>query len=263
MVVDAHTHLDLPEFDSDREEVIERARQAGLVAIITVGIDMESCKAALEIAQKHDFIYCSLGAHPHEAQTWSRSALDALRGMLDHPKAVAVGETGLDFYRNRSPRDDQERAFRDHIRLAVEKNLPVVVHDRDAHDETVEILSQERADRVGGVIHCFSGDTAMARSCLDMGFFISIPGIITFPKAEQIKEVARFVPLDRLLVETDAPFLAPVPRRGKRNESSFVVYTLEELARVKSAPVDQVAEITTQNAFSVFGLPQSLLHPNA
>ena len=261
MVVDAHTHLDQPEFDGDREEVIERARKAGLVAIVTVGTDFESCRAALDIAQKHDFIYCSLGIHPHEAQTWNRASYEALRGMLDHPKVVAVGETGLDFFRNNSPREDQERAFRDHIRLAMEKNEPVVVHDRDAHDETVEILSQERAERVGGVIHCFSGDTAMARSCLDMGFYISIPGIITFPKAEQIREVARFVPLDRLLVETDAPFLAPVPRRGKRNESSFVVYTLEELARVKSAPVEQVAEMTTKNAFKVFGLPPSLLHP--
>ncbi len=260
MLVDAHTHLDLPEFDPDREEVIERARSAGLVAIITVGIDMESCKAALEIAERHDFIYCSLGSHPHEAQRWDRSTLDTLRSLLDHQKAVAVGETGLDFFRNHSPREDQEQAFRDHIQLAMEKKLPVVVHDRDAHQETLDILRQENAERVGGVIHCFSGDTDMARDCLDMGFYISIPGIITFPKADQIRDVVRFVPLDRLLVETDAPFLAPVPHRGKRNESSFVAHTLEELARVKGQPVEQAAETTTRNAFKVYNLPQRLLN---
>ena len=255
MLIDAHTHLDMKEFDPDRDEVIERARSAGLVAIVTVGVDPESCRAALKLAVEHDFIYCSLGMHPHDAAGWNEETREELGRLLNRPKVVAVGETGLDYFRNRSPRDVQRKAFIDHVRLAVEYKLPVVVHDRDAHDEVLEILKSEQAERAGGIIHCFSGDVEMARKCLDMGFYLSIPGIVTFPKAEILKDVVRFAPLDRLLVETDAPYLAPVPFRGKRNEPAYVAHTLAELARVKDLDRDEAAEATTRNARAVYSIP--------
>ena len=180
---------------------------------------------------------------------------EELGRLLNRPKVVAVGETGLDYFRNRSPRDVQRKAFIDHVRLAVEHKLPVVVHDRDAHDEVLEILKSEQAERAGGIIHCFSGDVEMARKCLDMGFYLSIPGIVTFPKAEILKDVVRFAPLDRLLVETDAPYLAPVPFRGKRNEPAYVAHTLAELARVKDLDRDEAAEATTGNARIIYSIP--------
>ena len=255
MLIDSHTHLDMPQFDSDRKLVIERAREAGLTALVTIGVDPESCRAALELAQANDFIYCGLGIHPHDARAWDQSFRFELAKMLDEPKVVAVGETGLDYFRDLSPRDVQQRAFRDHIRLAAEKKLPLVVHDRDAHGEVIDILREEKASDIGGIIHCFSGDADMAGKCLDMGFFISIPGIVTFPKADQLRDVVRYAPMDRLLVETDAPYLAPVPFRGKRNEPAYVAYTLAELARIKKIDEHEAAATTTRNAKTVYRIP--------
>ncbi len=254
MFVDAHTHLDMPEFDADRQQVIRRAREAGLVALVTVGTDIAGCRASLALAREHDFIYCSLGVHPHDAASWNEEVRAELAAMLDDPKAVAVGETGLDYYRNNSPRELQRAAFRAHVQLAAEKHLPVVIHDRDAHAEILEVLRSEGVHPAGGVIHCFSGDVDMAAKCLDMGFYISIPGIVTFAKAEQLKEVVRYVPLDRLLAETDAPYLAPVPFRGKRNEPSYVTHTVAEIARLKNIAPEEAAEATARNAFTVFDI---------
>jgi TatD DNase family protein len=255
MLIDTHTHLDMPEFDSDRDEVIARARSAGLAAMITVGINLDSARSALDLVEQYDFIYCALGVHPHEAKHWNPMVGGELSGLLDHPRAVAVGETGLDFFRDHSPRRDQRRAFHEQIAIARDKSLPVVVHDRDAHKEVLDILKEEGADAVGGVIHCFSGDVAMAERCLDMGFYISIPGIITFPKAEEIRRVVRATPLDRLLVETDAPYLAPVPFRGKRNEPAYVAYTAAELARIKEIPLEEAGRATARNAKALFRIP--------
>jgi TatD DNase family protein len=255
MLIDAHTHLDLPEFDLDRPRVISRAREAGLTGIITAGIDLASCRSVLEMASQHDFIFCALGVHPHEAKQWSAAADMELRSLLDHPKVVAVGETGLDFFRDLSPREDQRRAFHEQIGLARDKSLPLIVHDRKAHGEILDILKGEGADKIGGVIHCFSGDVLMAETCLNMGFYISIPGVITFPKAEEIRKVVQMVPLTRLLVETDAPYLAPMPFRGKRNEPAYVLYTVDELARIKKISSEEAREITARNAKTIFRLP--------
>jgi len=255
MLIDAHTHLDMPQFDLDRDQAISRARRAGLTTIVTVGVNPESNRSALKLADEYDFIYCTLGVHPHDAQIWNPSVKEELNRLLDHPKVVAVGETGLDYFRLMSPRESQQRAFREHIRLAGEKSLPLVIHDRDAHQEVLDILEEEGGRQVGGVIHCFSGDTSMAEKCLDMGFFISIPGIITFSKAQELRRVVDMTPLDRLLVETDAPYLAPVPFRGKRNEPAYVAYTAAEVARIKKVSREEAGNATARNTKAVFRIP--------
>jgi TatD DNase family protein len=254
-LIDTHAHLDSGQFKQDREEVIARAREHGIGHIITVGCDIDSSRASLEIARTHPDIYASVGIHPHDADQADDAGLEILRRLLaEGGKIVAIGEIGLDFYRDRSPREVQRRAFRRQIRLAREVGLPIIVHDREAHDEVLEILREERAAEVGGVLHCFSGDSTMARACLDLGFFISFPGTITFPKNEAAREVVRSVPVEHMLVETDCPYLAPQAYRGRRNEPAYVRYTAEMIAELKGLTVDDVARVTTLNAFSLFGI---------
>jgi len=254
-LIDSHAHLDLPEFDPDRDAVIERARAAGLVAIITIGIGLKECRQALHLAQLFPFIYVALGIHPHNARQLDRHALDFIEKNARHDKVVAIGEIGLDFYRNRAPREEQIKSFRSQLQLAQALKLPVVIHDREAHRETMQMLQEERSGEYGGVLHCFSGDTAMARTCIDLGFFISIPGTVTFKNATRLHEVVRAVPLEHLLIETDCPFLTPVPFRGKRNEPSYVRYVAAAIAALKNIPFETVASTTTANAVRLFGLP--------
>lgn len=253
MMIDSHAHLELTEFDSDREEVIARAREAGVEAIVTIGIDLEDCRKAVEIAGKYDMVYAAVGIHPHEVKAIDRQTYERMRELAASPKVVAYGEIGLDFFRNRSPRQDQIRRFGEQLELAEDLNLPVVIHDREAHRETLELLSAWKGER-RGVIHCFSGDYAMARKCLDLGFYLSIPGTVTFPKADTLREVVRRVPAESLLVETDAPFLTPVPHRGKRNESAYVKFTAQRVAEIKEMPFEILAETTARNARDLFGI---------
>lgn len=253
--VDSHAHLDLPEFEKDRGAVIRRARDNGIERIITIGIGIEECKASLEIAEKHDFIYAAIGMHPHNAKHLDLQELDFLECSAQHEKVVALGEMGLDFYRNRSPREDQIRCFRAQLDLARSLKLPIVVHDRDAHRETLDILREEQAGEPGGIIHCFSGDVKMAFACIDMGFSISIPGTVTFKKAATLHEVVKKVSLEHLLIETDCPFLTPVPYRGKRNEPAYVRHVAERIAEIKKTGLEDVARATTENAYRVFSLP--------
>ncbi|MCP4717160.1 MAG: TatD family hydrolase, partial [Deltaproteobacteria bacterium] len=255
--IDTHAHLDLPEFQKDRKEVIERARQADVKTMITVGIGIQECKAAIRLAEQYPFIYATVGMHPHNAKHLDLDALDFLEEQARHEKVVALGEMGLDFYRNRSPRQDQIRCFRAQLDLAGSLQLPVVIHDRDAHKESVAILREENGGAFGGVIHCFSGDAAMAFACIDMGFHISIPGTVTFKNARSLHEVVRKIPLASLLIETDCPFLTPVPNRGKRNEPAYVVRVAKQVAALKKVSVEAVAETTTRNARTVFGLPEA------
>jgi TatD DNase family protein len=254
MLIDTHAHLEMPEFMKDLEAVIQRAKESGVEYIFTVGTEKKDWKRAVEIADSHPSIYAILGVHPHNAKEIDDQTYPMLRELCRNGKVKAYGEIGLDFFRNLSPRDLQLKRFREQIGLAKELGLPIVIHDREAHQETVEILKSERAKECGGIIHCFSGDYEMAKACMDMGFHISIPGSITFKNAEGFREIVRRIPLESLLVETDAPFLTPVPFRGKRNEPSYVRYTAQKVAEVKKISFEKVAEVTTENALRVYKL---------
>ncbi len=254
MLIDSHAHLEMPEFKKDLEEVLERAKESGVHIILTVGTEEKDWGRALEIANSHPWVYAILGVHPHNAKEIDDRTYTTLRKICQGEKVRAFGEIGLDFFRNHSPRDVQVKRFREQVGLARELKLPIVVHDRDAHEETMEVLRSERAEDCGGIIHCFSGDLEMAGKCMDMGFYISVPGSITYKNAESFQKIVRELPLDSLLVETDAPFLTPVPFRGKRNEPGYVRYTAEKLAEIKKIPFERVAEATTENALRVFRL---------
>ncbi|OGP96059.1 MAG: hydrolase TatD [Deltaproteobacteria bacterium RBG_16_47_11] len=254
MLIDSHAHLEMPEFKKDLEEVIQRAKEAGVDYIFTVGTEKRDWKRALEIAHSHSLIYAILGVHPHNAKEIDDRTYPTLKNLCRDKRVRAYGEIGLDFFRNLSPRELQIKRFREQIALAKELDLPIVVHDREAHQETLEILKSEKAEECGGIIHCFSGDYPMAKKCLDRGFYISIPGTITFKNAGASEEIVKKLPLESLLVETDAPFLAPVPFRGKRNEPSFVRYTARKIADLKKVPFEKLAEVTTQNALKIFRL---------
>jgi TatD DNase family protein len=254
MLIDSHAHLEMPEFKKDLEAVIQRAKESGVEYIFTVGTEKKDWKKALEIANSHPSIYAILGVHPHNAKEINDQTYPVLKELCQNGKVKAFGEIGLDFFRNLSPRDIQLKRFREQIRLARELRLPIVVHDREAHQETMEILKSEKADECGGIIHCFSGDYKMAKVCIDMGFYISVPGSITFKNAEGFREIVKKIPLESLLVETDAPFLAPEPFRGKRNEPSYVRYTAQKVAEVKKVSLEKLAEVTTENALRVYKL---------
>ena len=254
MLIDSHAHLDMLEFKKDLEEVLQRAKASGVDAIFTVGTEQKDWGRALEIANTHAWIYAILGVHPHNAKEIDDRTYTTLRKICQGEKVRAFGEIGLDFFRNHSPRDVQLKRFREQVGLARELKLPIVIHDRDAHEETMEVLRSEGARDCGGIIHCFSGDLEMARECMDMGFYISVPGSITYKNAEGFQKIVRELPLDSLLVETDAPFLTPVPFRGKRNEPSYVRYTAQKVAEIKRISIEKVAEATTDNALRVFRL---------
>jgi len=252
-LVDSHAHIYGHEFHNDLEEMLDRAAKAGVSHIVVPGGDLESSREACELAAKYEMIYPAVGVHPHDADRVGEKCYDIIREMVaDYPKVVAIGEIGLDFYRDRSPREDQERVFRRFIRLARELALPLIIHDRDAHDRVIRILIEEMGSESGGVLHCFSGDLRMARECMEMGFYISVPGTVTYPANEQLREVIRGVKIERLLIETDSPYLAPIPFRGKRNEPAHVRLVAEKVAELKGLSVGDVARITTLNAKRLF-----------
>jgi TatD DNase family protein len=254
MLIDSHAHLEMPEFRRDLEQVILRAKASGVEYIFTVGTEKRDWMRALEIAHSNPSVYAILGVHPHNAKEIDDQTYPTLRGLCRNEKVKAYGEIGLDFYRNLSPRGVQLKRFREQIGLARELRLPIVVHDREAHQETLEILKSEKAEECGGIIHCFSGDYEMAKVCIDMGFYISVPGSITFKNAESFREIVKKIPWESLLVETDAPFLTPEPFRGKRNEPSYVRYTAQKVAEIKKVSFEKVAEVTTENALRVYRL---------
>jgi len=239
-------------FDEDREDVIRRAREAGFEALITVGSDIRTAEKALLLAEDHEFIYSAVGVHPHEAKDFGDEALSRLREWAGRRKVVAIGETGLDYHYDHSPRDVQRAVFRRHLELCRETGLPAIVHSREAREDTLSILRESGINN--GVLHCFSGDLAMAEEAMAMGFYISIAGPVTFRKTSMLKEVARAVPDDYLLVETDAPYLAPEPFRGKRNEPALMVHTAAEISRLRGVTVEDLARITTLNAKRLFGI---------
>ncbi|MBC7259924.1 MAG: TatD family hydrolase [Chloroflexi bacterium] len=255
--IDTHAHLDFSQFDADREDVLGRAWAVGLVAIVNAGADLPSSRAGVELSAKHERIFAAVGVHPHDAKDLTASALAELEALARAPKVVAIGEIGLDFYRDLSPRPAQRQAFEAQLDLAARLRKPVIVHDRDAHGEVMTILrGWEGASPLPekGVLHCFSGSLEMALEAVELGFLISVAGPITYPNARKLPEIAAALPLDRLLVETDCPFLAPHPHRGKRNEPAYVALVAEAVARARGVPVAEVARITTANAVRVFGL---------
>lgn len=253
-LVDSHAHLNHADYDEDRDEVLGRARREGVVAIVNVGYDLASSARAVEMARAEPDCYAAVGIHPHDASDVDDATLAQLGAWLAVPGVVAVGETGLDFYRDLSPRTAQLEAFRRCLALARERNVPVVLHDRDAHAEMLGVLGGDGIPAAGGVMHCFSGDAAMASACVDLGLHVGITGVITFGKADSLRAVARAVPAERLLIETDCPWLAPEPRRGRRNEPAYVRHVLSALAGTLGRTPDEVAEVTTANARRLFGL---------
>lgn len=252
MLVDSHCHLDYPEF-ADLDEIARRAHEAGVGCMLTIGTSMLKFPGVLAVAEARDDIYCTVGVHPHEAGKEAQVTVEGLLEHAKHPKVVGFGETGLDYFYEHSPRDAQKESFRTHIQAAREAQLPVIVHTRDADDDTLEILADEMKNGAfPGLIHCFSATDAFAKEAVAMGLYISISGIITFKKADALRAAVQTVPLDRLLVETDAPYLAPLPHRGKPNEPAFTRFTAEKLAEIKGVAFDALAETTTQNFFKLF-----------
>lgn len=253
-LIDTHTHLDNPKFDNDREAVIERARAAGVEKLLNVGFNRETIPSTIELAEKYPFIYAIVGWHPVDAIEMREGDLEWIERLTAHPKVVAVGEIGLDYHWDTSPKEVQERVFREQIRLARKVGKPIVIHNRDAHEDVVRILREEKAEEVGGVMHCFSGSWETAKLCLDMNFYISFGGPVTFKNARVPKEVLAKVPLDRLLLETDAPYLAPEPYRGKRNESAYVTYVAKAASEIKGKSLEEITILTHENATNCFRL---------
>ncbi|MCS1352366.1 TatD family hydrolase [Mechercharimyces sp. CAU 1602] len=255
MLFDSHAHLNDEKFAEDREETIRRAHEEkGVARIVNVGFNRETIPPTLELAETYEFIYAAVGWHPVDAANCTDEDLRWIASLADHPKVVAIGEMGLDYYWDTVPRAVQEELFRKQIRLAKEVDLPIIIHDRDAHEDVVRILREEKADEVGGVMHCFGGDQTIAKQCLELNFYIGLGGPVTFKNATLPKEIAAMVPLDRLVVETDCPYLAPHPFRGKRNESAYVGLVAEAIAEIRGLSVEQLQQATYENACRLFRL---------
>lgn len=253
MLVDSHAHLQWDSFDNDRDAVIRRAVNAGVEKIVTIGFDLEGSRKGVALANQHPNVYATVGLHPHNAEHFDQTVLEGLKRMADDPKVVAIGETGLDYYRNLASKQAQQAAFTAQLLLAEELQLPVVIHDREAHAGILTALPEFKHG-LRGVMHCFSGSTEMALQCIAMGFYVSFAGTVTFPNARRLRQTVGRLGLDAVLVETDCPWLAPQPVRGTRNEPAFVAYTVAAIARVKKTSLDEVAAATATNARDVFAL---------
>ncbi|MDD2541825.1 MAG: TatD family nuclease-associated radical SAM protein [Desulfuromonadaceae bacterium] len=253
VLIDSHSHIYYRDYTGDFDDMLQRAEDAGVAAILVVGTDIESSRESVELAEKYPHLYAAVGIHPHDAGRVTDECYDIIRTMaVSSAKVVAIGEIGLDFYRDRSPRDLQELVFRRFLQIAADLKKPVIVHDREAHDRVMAILREETVRK--GVLHCFSGDAVMASEAFSLGFHISIPGTITYPSNKNLRDVVCAVSIDRMLVETDCPYLTPVPHRGSRNEPAYVRLTAEKLAEVKGLTLEDVARITTKNTSDLFGI---------
>ncbi len=252
MLIDTHTHLDDPRYDADREAMMQRAREAGVDTFVTIGCDLATSRAAVALADRHADVYATIGVHPHEVKRIEDDWYNELRRLAQHPKVVAYGEIGLDYHYNHSAPKQQRDRFREQVSVARELRLPIVIHTREAQDDTITILKEENATEVGGVFHCFSGDAWLAKDALDLGFYLSFSGVITFQNATMLRDIVKTVPLDRILIETDCPYLTPVPYRGKRNEPAYVRWVAEKIAGIHKISADTIAEITSKNAHHLF-----------
>ncbi len=251
--IDSHSHLILEAFDEDRDNVIQEALSNGITHIVQSCDNLDEIEKNLILAKKYENLYSSVGIHPHEAKLWTDVSYDTIRKYTSEEKVIAIGETGLDFYYNHSPKDIQIKVFREQIKIANETELPLIIHTRDAFKETIEILKEEKI-KYGGVFHCYTGDLETAQEALKFGFYISWSGILTFKNAADLREAAKSIPLKNTLIETDCPFLAPIPYRGKRNEPLFVKYVAEELAKIHNVSIDEIGEVTSGNTKKLFGI---------
>ncbi len=253
MLIDTHTHLDDARYNDDRDAVIIRAREAGVEAFVTIGCDLTTSRAAVALADRFPFVYASIGVHPHEVKQIRDGWYDEFRRLAKNKNVLAYGEIGLDYHYNHSSPKEQRDRFREQIQVARELSLPVIIHTRDAQEDTVTILKEERASEIGGVFHCFSGDSRLAKEALDLGFYLSFSGILTFQNAVPLREIAKNTPLDRVLVETDCPYLTPVPYRGKRNEPAYVSQVAKQLAALHpELSLEEVQRTTAVNAKRLF-----------
>lgn len=255
MLFDSHAHLNDERFDEDREEMIQHLRDSGIDFVVNPGADMESSRTGMELADKHDFIYCSVGVHPHDVEGMTEDDIITLKKWAtENKKVVAIGEIGLDYYYDLSPREDQKKWFIRQIELANELGLPFIVHDRDAHGDTFEIIKKYKAKDTGCVLHCYSGSLELAKEYIKMGCYISIPGTVTFKNNKKTVEVAKEIPLEWMLIETDSPYMAPTPFRGKRNDPSLVKYVAEKIATERGISYEEVCQVTKENAKKFFGM---------
>lgn len=254
MLFDTHVHLNAEQFEEDLEEVLGRAREVGVERMVVVGFDRPTIEKALQLIETYDELYAAVGWHPVDAVDCTEEDLNWIESLASHPKVVAIGEMGLDYHWEKSPKEIQKEIFRKQIQLAKKVKLPIVIHNRDATADVVQILKEENAAEVGGIMHCYGGSVETALECIEMNFYISLGGPVTFKNAKKPKEVAEQIPLDKLLIETDCPYLAPHPNRGKRNEPSYVSLVAEQIAELKGITVAEVAEVTTQNAKKLFDI---------
>src|SRR5690625_2060898 len=252
MLFDTHVHLNARQFFEDREETIQRAFDTGVKYMTVVGFDNETIPLAIEIAEQYENIYAAVGWHPVDAIDMTEKELAWIEELSHHPKVVAIGEMGLDYHWDKSPKDVQAEIFRKQIRLAKKRKMPIIIHNREATEDIIAILEEENAKEIGENMHCYSDSVKYVERCLDMNFYISLGGPVTFKNAPLPKEVAKEVPFDRLLIETDAPYLAPHPKRGKRNEPAYVKLVAEKIAKLKNLDITEIAKVTTQNAFNIF-----------
>src|SRR5438105_106045 len=252
MLIDSHCHIDDARFDVDRDAIIARARAAGVEHFVTIGCDLETSRAAVSLAQQHPFIAATVGVHPHEVKRVEITWYDELRSLARSKGVVAYGEIGLDYHYDHSPREVQRQRFREQVQLARELGLPIVIHTREAQEDTITILKEEKASELGGVFHCFSGDAWLAKDALDLGFYLSFSGVITFQNATMLRDIVKTVPLDRILVETDSPYLTPAPHRGKRNEPAYVRFVADKIAEVKGEGIEEVEQVTFENTRRIF-----------
>ncbi|PIE02187.1 MAG: hydrolase TatD [Acidobacteria bacterium] len=255
-MIDSHSHIYTKPFQSDRAEVIERARSAGITQLLQVGCNLEESLAVVQLAEQTAGIYAAIGVHPHDADTWSPEVQNQLDKLMAHPKVLAFGEIGLDFFYDNSPREQQKTAFEEQLQFVIQHSrpVPVVIHTRDAEEETLDILKRNPVPK-GGHVHCYTGTMDTARSILEMGFHLGFTGVITFKKAAALREVVAMTPLNRLLIETDSPYLSPMPFRGKRNEPARVIHIAEQIAEIKQIPLQKVLEQTTRNFKNLYGSP--------
>lgn len=254
MIFDTHAHYDDERFDEDRDTLLKQLHQEGISYILNASASPESLEDSIELSEKYPFIYAALGIHPHDADKMNEDLIDKIRVLSKKDKVVAIGEIGLDYYYDNSPRDTQKYWFERQIELAKELKLPIIIHDRDAHEDTVNILKKTDAGQVGGIFHCFSGSAQMALDMIKLNMYISIGGPVTFKNARKTIEVVQAVPLEKLLVETDSPYLSPEPFRGKRNNSGYLVHIIRKIAEIKGISESEVAEATLANAKKVFRL---------
>ena len=257
-MIDSHCHLDFPHFDEDRDEVLGRAVGVGLTALVNPGTDLKSSQRAVALTERYDYVYAAVGVHPHDASTLSREILSELRQLASHPKVVAIGEIGLDYYRDLSPRGQQRAAFEAQLALAADLDLPVIIHQREAAADVMDVLRDwAEADHPGAVLHAFSGDEAMASEAISLGFLVGVGGPLTFKNARRLPELVPSLPLNCLLIETDAPYLTPHPYRGKRNEPAYVALVAERLAELRGLSLDELLHQVNDNTSRLFRLPSA------